>query len=198
MKIHTAIIALTAVLFIAPVFTDHNRTDEQGWKQGHWTEFPGDGLLAAEGEYVDDKKHGQWVLQYDSGAESKGPFMSGKKHGHWVFRGDSYTAEGQYVNGKKHGHWVEWSNSSGVEEGQYVNGKKRGHWVEWWGEGSHVNEGHYVDGKRHGRWVIRFDYPNGYVGKGPYVGGKKHGLWIERSANGEERKVNYRNGEEVK
>jgi len=35
MKTQTVIIALTA-----PAFADHNRTDEQGRKRGHWTEFP--------------------------------------------------------------------------------------------------------------------------------------------------------------
>ncbi|MDD9883813.1 MAG: hypothetical protein OXU62_04600 [Gammaproteobacteria bacterium] len=35
MKTQTVIIALAA-----PAFVDHNRTDEQGRKRGHWTEFP--------------------------------------------------------------------------------------------------------------------------------------------------------------
>jgi len=34
-KIKTVIIALAAT-----AFADHNRTDEQGRKRGHWTEFP--------------------------------------------------------------------------------------------------------------------------------------------------------------
>ncbi len=41
--------APATTIFAAPAFADHNLTDEQGWKQGHWTEFPEvDGLLAAE------------------------------------------------------------------------------------------------------------------------------------------------------
>lgn len=35
MKTQTAIIALATVLFTAPAFADHNRTDEKG----HWAEF---------------------------------------------------------------------------------------------------------------------------------------------------------------
>lgn len=47
--------------------TDYNRTDEQGRKQRHWveTEFPeNDELLSTEGDYVDGKKHGQWIFQF--------------------------------------------------------------------------------------------------------------------------------------
>ena len=87
MKTQTVIIALATALFTAPAFADHNRIDEQGRKQGHWTEFPEvDELLSAEGEYVDGKKRGHWVLRYADGSVEEGPIVAGERHGHWVWR----------------------------------------------------------------------------------------------------------------
>jgi len=73
------IIALTVALFTAPAFADHNRTDEQGRKQGHWTEFPEvDGLLSAEGEYVDGKRHGKWITRNSDGTEKTVNWRNGE------------------------------------------------------------------------------------------------------------------------
>ena len=66
-------IALVAVLFTAPAFADHNERDEQGWKHGHWTEFPEDeGLLVAEGQ------HGWWIARKPDGTEEKTNFRNGE------------------------------------------------------------------------------------------------------------------------
>jgi len=151
MKILAVTVALTAVLFIAPAFTDHNRTDEQGRKQGHWTEFPNvDGLLAGEGNYVDGKRHGRWVLRLADGAVHEGPFVNGEAHGNWVVR----LADG------------------GVQEGPMVNGERHGEWVSQFADGS-ASEGYYVDGEMHGQWVTRT--ADGHVFEGPYVSDKRHG-----------------------
>jgi len=193
MKMQTVITALAAALFTVAAFADHNRTDAQGRKQGHWTEFPGmdgypkvKGLLSAEGDYVDGKPHGHWVLKYvheypsvsigsarlDSGvfgSVQEGPFVNGKQTGHWVLRFDDGTvAEGPMVNGKAHGKWVH----------RYSDGK--------------VGKGPYVGGKMHGKWVER--YASGVVSEGPYVNGERHGRWITRRPDGTETKMEWRNG----
>jgi len=85
MKIRTAVIALASVLFTAPAFADHNRVDQYGLKQGHRTESPGDGVLAAEGDYVDGKRHGQWVSRSANDGKTEGQKVNGKAHGEWVY-----------------------------------------------------------------------------------------------------------------
>lgn len=149
MKIQTVIIALATVLFAGTTFADHNRTDHYGRKQGHWTEFPGvlgfpkvEGLLSAEGNYVNGKMHGRWILRY----VDETPAMD-------------------ILDGKVH---LPPFAASIVHEGHFVNGKQTGHWVVR--SGGLVSEGPVVNGKRHGRWVSRFS--NGWVWEGPYVGGK--------------------------
>jgi len=183
------VIALTAVFCLtAPAFADHNRTDEQGLKQGHWTEFPdrddvvslipfSDGshhsveVLSAEGDYVDGKRQGHWVLQYAFGYVLEGTMSGGEKHGHWIERYIGRVSEGSYKNGKRHGHWISRLADGGVQEGPYVGGK-------W-----------------HGHWVLRD--ANGDVWEGPYVGGRKHGQWVTQNPDGTEEKVNWLNGKIV-
>jgi len=87
MKTPTVIFTLFAALFAAVAFADHNRTDEQGRKQGHWTEFPEqEDLLSMEGNYVDGREDGNWIWQWASGKVSEGPMMNGKRHGRERFR----------------------------------------------------------------------------------------------------------------
>jgi len=131
MKIQTVIFTLAVALSTAPVTADHNRTDEAGRKQGHWTEFPEqDDLLAMEGHYVDGKALGKWVWRWANGTVGEGPMVDGKRHGKWVERFVSgYVQEGPYVGGKKHGDWVLRGADGGVQEGPYVGGKKHGRWV---------------------------------------------------------------------
>jgi len=167
MKMQTIIVALAAALFIAPVFADHNRTDEQGRKQGHWTEFPkGKDLLGAERlfYYGDEKDR------------------------------DLLVAEGKYVDGKRRGQWVLRYADDTVEEGPVLGNKRHGHWVVRFVDGS-VWEGHVVAGKRHGHWVMRF--ADGYVFEGSYVAGKWHGQWVMRKPDGTVTRENYRNGKRV-
>ncbi len=42
--------------------------------------------------------------------QDKGPYVEGKKHGHWVLNWQGIIGgvqEGPYVDGKRHGRWVE-------------------------------------------------------------------------------------------
>ena len=71
MKTQTIIFALATVIFAAPAFADHNPTDEQGRKHGHWTELPDNGDLH-EGHYKHGNRHGPWVLRSVDGTVSEG------------------------------------------------------------------------------------------------------------------------------
>jgi len=165
------LIRITERILGKSIVPGHNRTDEQGRKQGHWVERWSDGSVF-EGPYVDDKQHGHWIWRFANGNVHEGPYVDGKRHGRWVVRlADGAVFEGPYVDDKEHGHWVERFADGGVYEGPYV------------------------DGKRHGHWVERF--ANGDVWEGPYVDGKKHGHWVVRTPDGTEWTINWRHGEIV-
>ena len=56
------------------------------------------------------KKHGGWIHYFSDGSvEAKGSYVNNERHGHWVVRLDDRqeaVSEGLYVNGKMHGRWV--------------------------------------------------------------------------------------------
>jgi len=152
MKTQTTVIGITAALFATIAFADHNRTDEQGRKHGHWTEFVG-GIGESEGYYVNGKAQGHWVQRLANGDVFEGPFANGKRHGYWVFRGaDGSMQKGRYMNDMRHGRWVQRSADGNVHEGTFANDKQHGHWVIRHADGS-VSAGHFANGKRHGYWV---------------------------------------------
>ena len=119
MKTLTVIIALVTVILALPTAeADHNVTDENELKQGHWTEVDEDGNLL-EGHYKDDEKHGPWVERWANGLLTKGPYKEGARHGYWVEQWiDGTSWEGRYkaedissggigiMFGVKHGVWI--------------------------------------------------------------------------------------------
>jgi len=132
----------------------------------------GSDLLVAEGDYIDGKRHGHWILWFVDGQVEEGSMADDKQNGHWVLR-----------------------NANGdVQEGPYVDNEKHGIWVVRFAGGD-VAEGPYVNGKRQGNWIVRL--ANGDVHEGPMVDDKAHGLWVTRLADGSVDKICYENGNEV-
>ena len=74
-----------------------------------------------EGLYVDDKKHGQWIIRTDYGAVGGGSYVNGKQHGPWfeLFYFRDGGSKGEYVNGEREGKWIE-----------YSGGKCRNYWYK--------------------------------------------------------------------
>ena len=123
------LIQITEKILGKSIVPGHNRTDEQGRKQGHWVERDAYGNVF-EGAYVDDKEHGHWVERWADGDVHEGPFVDSKRHGDWVERyASGNVSEGPFVDGKKHGHWVLRGANGDVWEGQFVNGERHGRWV---------------------------------------------------------------------
>ena len=102
------LIRITERILGKSIVPGHNRTDEQGRKQGHWVEQDAYGNVF-EGAYVDDKEHDHWVERWADGDVYEGPYVDGKEHGDWVERfADGDAWKGQFVNGERHGRWVSW------------------------------------------------------------------------------------------
>ena len=124
-----------------------------------------------EGEFVDDKYHGNGLWTYDNGVTLKGEFVNGKyKDGeatlYWPNGNVQYV--GGFVNGLRHGYGED--HLQGAERriyrGQYRDGKKHGY-----GELSYPDrdgfvrfKGEYVDDYRHGYGVYTFDDGTQYRG----------------------------------
>ena len=200
MKTSAVIVVLATALFTAPASSDHNRTDEQGRKESHWTEISDHGDLF-EGHYVDGERRGPWSARFANGFVGECIYAKDPGYCDWVVRdadgdalkvewhADSHSLADLYTNRQR----LFWrSANSGALESPFVNGKKHGYWIAGDAGDSVMAEGPYKDGKKHGHWVMRFadgednGEVRGDVWEGPYVDGKEHGYWVMRFADGDE------------
>ncbi|GAA1519179.1 toxin-antitoxin system YwqK family antitoxin [Nocardioides humi] len=116
-----------------------DEVDEQGRKQGLWTEpDPHGGVMV--GTYVDDARHGQWCHYANDGrVRSEGGYAQGELDGEWIW----YRANGRLMQrggfrrGEKHGIWERW-NAAGdpIDRGAYLDGRKNGEWQTFGPDGS--------------------------------------------------------------
>ncbi len=103
-----------------------------GKRCGRW-EFFDQGLLAAAGEYRDDRREGVWK-QWREGKLYK---------------------QGAYSHGKKTGRWTTLDVDAGRKQTEIDcrNGIPEGVRREWWPNGGIRMTGHYVDGQLDGAWT---------------------------------------------
>lgn len=100
-----------------------------------------------EGEWVQDKRHGQGKLVLPSGNVYKGDFVNGAMHGLGIM---------VYVKGGKY-------------EGEWAQDEKNGKGKLIFPTGG-TYEGEFVDGKMHGQGIMR--HPSGSVEKGYFENNK--------------------------
>jgi hypothetical protein len=106
-----------------------------------------------DGEWVQDKPHGQGRVVWSNGAIYTGNFQAGKYHGLGVYVWPSAKKfVGRWENGVKHGHGLyTWPNGKKYD-GEYVNGLKEGYGRMTWADGSAYCGG-FKRNKREGRGI---------------------------------------------
>ncbi|KAG7351879.1 phosphatidylinositol-4-phosphate 5-kinase [Nitzschia inconspicua] len=106
-----------------------------------------------DGEWVQDKPHGQGRVVWSNGAIYTGQFQAGKYHGLGVYvwpSGKKFV--GRWENGVKNGHGLyTWPNGKKYD-GEYKDGLKEGYGRMTWADGSSYCGG-FKRNKRHGRGV---------------------------------------------
>jgi antitoxin component YwqK of YwqJK toxin-antitoxin module len=176
--------------------------DEQGLRQGAWTEYYEDGEKAGEGYYLNNLRQGEWKFYFKDGRlEQTGKYdQKGRPDGkwRWFYESGNLKKEDHFKNGLLNGPYVEKSDSGKVIiQGEYIDGEEEGEWLYEVGDNKEI--GSYVGGKREGLWkhytdeVLYFEgnyiegNPNGdftyywenekIKEKGKYIMGKKEGDW---------------------
>lgn len=108
------------------------------------------GQLAAQGQYAEDGRDGDWKFYSARGTmEMQGSYLFGKEDGEWIYYHPSgeKSESGRFVNGGRNGEWSYW-NSAGIEsKGTWVDGKREGTWVELDHNGDPLRERTYRDGR---------------------------------------------------
>ena len=99
-----------------------------GKADGRWVEKEADGTRTRyEGEYRDDKKHGQGTYTWADGTRYEGEYRDDKKHGQGTYTwADGTRYEGEYRDDKKHGQGTHTWADGRRYQGEYRDGKPHG------------------------------------------------------------------------
>ena len=173
-------------------------------KQKEWTEYHLSGEFKAKGQYLDDKRIGEWTFYYpNKKIEQKGKY---DKKGHaqgewkWYHENGNLLRDENYVNGKREGLMQEFTEDGKlITKGLYEEGNKEGFWyyelMNYKEQGNYKLdlpdsiwksyyikenqlrfEGNFINGDPEGKHT--WYYPNGKIMVlGKYTGGMKQGDW---------------------
>jgi len=119
-----------------------------GLRDGLMTEYSPEGLVIAQGEYIDDLEDGFWIFENGFYRE-EGEYSEGMRQGNWkhYFEDNSLAFEGSFVEDQPNGkHTFYHPNGKKLEEGQYLMGRKNGEWRKWDEDGSLLISISFVNG----------------------------------------------------
>lgn len=135
-----------------------------------------------EGEFFDDKKHGQGKYTFANGNFYTGAFHVDKRHGKgrysWMC-GDLY--DGEWRDGKMHGSGVTVYSNGNKYEGEFVDDRREGRGKLTCVDGLSY-DGTWLQNMRHGSGTLKF--PTGDFYQGQWLNDKKHGLGKDVFVNG--------------
>ena len=168
---------------------DINRTDNQGRRQGLWTDFYANGQKRYEGRFKNGKCQGEFKYYDEQGnLKATNTFdKSGDKALHKLYDPNgTLIATGYYLNQKKEGEWRYFSKDNGqlilVEDNK--NGKVDGKSMVYYETGVLMMERQFVNDVQEGHAKIY--YPSGALKEeGDYLHGSKTGIWKAFNEDGD-------------
>ena len=108
-----------------------------GLPDGLLTEYDKQGNIITQGEYIEGKKEGEWIVYVGDSKdviEYSDGFMNGWYRSY--FPDGDLRYEGKYVDDNPNGeHIWYWENKKLRQQGVYVMGRKNGDWKKWDKEG---------------------------------------------------------------
>lgn len=129
------------------------------------------GEISVKGNYLNNRKVGNWVSFYRNGVKAHGTkFVSGEMHFDTLFdkKGEIWITKTR-INSNTFERKC-YLGDEVISRGNYINDKKVGLHYEKEGNGD-VWEGEYKDGLKHGKWTVV--YSDGRKSKVNYINGKK-------------------------
>jgi uncharacterized protein len=131
-------------------------------KSGHFVYYHENGIISAEGNFVNDEMDGLWVNFFDTGQKkSAGVYNSGLEEGSWIY---------WYLNGEK------------MSEGKYLRGEKTGIWNDFHANGKIKSTATYTQA---GHFVFEAFHENGVTSvKGNCIYNKPDGMWTYWNSDG--------------
>ncbi len=222
------LLLFSALLLNVALFAQNatNQPDENGKKNGPWTEkhkngkkkYTGqfnhgipvgefkyfseeNGKLTTQLNYLNDGKTAAAYLYYPNGkVMAAGKYFEHKKDSLWNYYNDKNILITQefYRQGIKHGEWKTYYENGKVSSMEtWNNGVKEGAVAEYYEDGKVKSDGAFKNNEPDG--LFRTYYTNTMTGSiGKYKAGVMDGEWLYRSDKGEvENKEIYENGQVV-
>lgn len=192
------IILFILIPFIS--FSQINKTDANGLKQGLWQKKQANGQLLYEGYFKDDKPVGEWK-RYHPGGQVKAiiAYKEDTAHTQLFDVWQKKVAEGDYINQKKENVWKIYKNNLLVADEEYKNGIKEGNSHRYYNTGELMEEKQWINGKEEGNYQIFFKTGKPYM-QCKMKNGQRNGRFFSLYKNGlheleAEYKNNLRHGE---
>lgn len=221
------LLLLSAVLLNIVLFSQSatNQSDENGKKNGKWTEKYKNGKKRYTGQFNHGVPYGEFKYYYEENGKLKSQlnyFNDGKTAAAYIYHTNGKVmASGKYFEQKKDSLWTYYTfDNILLSQEFYRKGMKHSEWkvyfkngkvssletwnndvlegpvVEYYEDGKIKKEGHYVNNKPEG--LFKTYYPNTITSTiGRYKAGIKDGEWIYRSEKGEEENKEIYEGGEV-
>ena len=187
------ILTLLICLLSLSAFTQVNKTDPNGLKQGVWEKiYPGTRVFMYRGEFKDDKPIGTFVYFYKSG-KSKAVIEhseTSRSTGFFYHASGGVMSYGIYENFKKDSIWVNWDKIGRLSSREsYYNDSLHGMKVIYYlapqGDRSQrpMTVLNYKNGKLDGEYKEYFESGK-LKTKGNYENNKKNGSWESNHVDG--------------
>lgn len=158
---------------------------KDGKPVGEWKRYHPGGQLKALIEYKGDTAFTQ-IFDVWHNKLTEGNYVNQKKQGQWkLFKNSVCIADEEYRDGVKHGVAHRYFNTGEVmEESFWENGTQTGNYQVFYKNGQAYIQCKMLDGKRHGLFLVF--YENGQPEReAAYKNGLRHGEWRYYNTAGE-------------
>jgi len=150
---------LITEVFENGVLVSKGMIDNQGRKQGEWSEYYYEGEVKSLGSYVDDLKEGVWKYYYKNQVlEQQGSYSKGLQTGtwKWFYEDKAVLRVEDFANGKEEGFSFELLlNGDTLSSGEYYRGQREGSW--FFRDGDQLIRGQFDAGEMNGNWFFTYD-----------------------------------------
>lgn len=194
---------LITLIFSFVGFSQINKVDQKGWKQGAWVKYyPESKVAIYQGQFKDNKPFGEFRYYFASGkVKIIIQHRDQNRSDAWFyFESESLMAEGQYLNFKKDSIWTNY-NEQGllISREVYKDDKLNGLKVTYYLEGQITEKEIVLTIENFKDSLLDGTYESFYMKgnrkeKGTYTKNMKNGEWLTFHTNGKIAvRSNYKN-----
>lgn len=126
--------------------------DDQGRlvRQGVYLRWHDGTTIAERGQYLNDRRMGEWVLHAPNGTLiGRGTYLDGERHGLWMtwFDNGEMASQGSWYRGVPDGEWTYYTKAGVRIEGRWDRGVRDGEWLDYDSTGTVIRRREFLSGE---------------------------------------------------